>query len=80
MSMTYHVHLNVRDAIKNMPRRELKGLFLSMATLKPLSADESKDVLLEHLAQGHEVIPLASCDNFDYSGRGCLGHPSEASA
>jgi hypothetical protein len=74
-STKYHVALNVRDAIKRMSRRELKGLFLNRATMKLLTADEAKDVLLEHLALGHEVIPLDSgCEGFDYAGGGCPGH------
>jgi hypothetical protein len=34
---------------------------------------ELKAAFLEHLAQGHLVIPVGECSNFDYTS-GCKGH------
>lgn len=76
---TFHVALSVRGTLKNAPRRELASLFVNGQTGKRLTADEAKDALLNHLAKGHEVIPLAhDCQGFDYSGGGCPGHPETA--
>jgi hypothetical protein len=33
-----------------------------------------RDFFMDHLAEGHEVIPGSECDNFDFK-TGCLGHP-----
>ena len=38
------------------------------------TADELKGEFIKELAQGHEVIPIGECDNFDYK-KGCMGHP-----
>jgi hypothetical protein len=35
-----------------------------------------KNVLLDHIASGKEVLPLGDCDNFNPR-RGCMGHPAE---
>lgn len=70
-----HVHLDVRDALKNMTRRELANMFTNATTGRKLTSDEAKDVLMDHLAAGHKVIPLGkACEGFDYTGSGCPGH------
>ncbi|MBH1391798.1 hypothetical protein ACJ6WJ_04660 [Stenotrophomonas maltophilia] len=70
-----HVHLDVRGALKNMTRRELANMFTNSTTGRKLTADEAKDVLMDHLAAGHKVIPLGpACEGFDYTGGGCPGH------
>jgi hypothetical protein len=72
---TFHVALSVRGSLKNSSRRELGSMFSNSKTGRRLTADEAKDVLLDHLAKGHEVIPLATaCEGFDYTGGGCPGH------
>lgn len=72
---TFHVALSVRGALKNASRCELGSLFTKGRNGRRLTADEAKDVLLDHLANGHEVIPLAqACEGFDYAGGGCPGH------
>ena len=81
MSKTnYHVCLHVRGALKNMKRRELARLF-NHADGRALTADEARDHLLDQLSQGREVLPFGEpCEGFDYSGRGCPGHPSADAA
>jgi len=56
----------------NMKKPQLKKLFTNDSG-RTLSADEAKMHLLDELAQGHEVLPMTECDNFDYK-RGCRGH------
>lgn len=71
----FHIALSVRSTLKNGSRSELGSLFVNGQTGKRLTVDEAKDALLDHLAKGHEVIPLAAdCQGFDYSGGGCPGH------
>lgn len=41
---------------------------------RPMNSREALDALLDHVRQGHRVIPLSRCDNFDYQ-NGCKGHP-----
>ena len=77
---THHIHLCVRGALKNMTRRELGRLFRH-ADGRACTADEARDHLLDQLSQGREVLPFGEpCEGFDYSGRGCLGHPSADAA
>lgn len=40
------------------------------------TADELKQAFLDELSEGHEVVPIGKCDNFDFQ-RGCLGHETE---
>ncbi|TAA12424.1 hypothetical protein EA658_10070 [Pseudoxanthomonas winnipegensis] len=80
VAKVFHCHLSVRGAVR-WPKRELRGLFRSTKTGKLLTPEEAREVLFEHLAQGHEVIPCdQACEGFDYSGKGCPGHtqPQEA--
>lgn len=78
-STTYHVHLSVRAALRDFTQKELSSMFRSTKTGKSLSADEAKEVLYDHLAQGHEVIPMGPvCLGFDWKGGGCPGHTEGA--
>lgn len=70
-----HVHLDVRGALSNMSRKELAGMFSESSTGRKLSADEAREVLMDHLEAGHRVIPIRqACEGFDYTGGGCPGH------
>lgn len=66
-----HMCLNVRGAIQN---RDFSWFVNDDG--KPATDEESLDFLLEHVKQGHEVIPIGKCDNFDWQ-TGCKGHPIE---
>lgn len=73
----YHCSLSVRGALKHSTRRERASTFVATNGQK-LTADEAKDVLMDHLAKGHECIPMASdCVDFDYTGGGCPGHAED---
>lgn len=69
----YHLCLNVRGAIRQ--RAHERGGFVHDDG-RPMSAYEALDALLDHVAQGHRVIPISACDNFSYE-TGCLGHATE---
>ena len=70
MSLIIHCCLSVRGAIL-WPKRELKGMFVRDG--RKTTAEESREILMDHLAQGHEVLPFCACPDFDYSGKGCPG-------
>lgn len=71
---SYHMHIEVRGALK-WPKSRLAGMFRDRATGKKLTGDQVKDLLMDHLAAGHECIPCGLCDNFDYGKEGgCRGH------
>jgi hypothetical protein len=36
--------------------------------------EKAKAMLQTAMMKGHKVLPFEPCDNFDYGGRGCLGH------
>ncbi|MGC1550755.1 MAG: hypothetical protein WA777_19710 [Rhodanobacter sp.] len=62
-----------------MTKRQL-GLMFRYADGRRVSADDTRDILLDHIAAGHEVIPAGPiCPGFDYK-TGCPGHESETHA
>lgn len=70
---SYHVCLDLREALKNWNNRQLSGLFRDKAG-SYLSAGEAKDYLISEIAKGRKVIPYGGpCNNFSYED-GCLGH------
>ena len=73
MTKNYHVCLDVRGALLNWTDRQMKGLLLHDDGRK-MSAREARLALMDEIAKGHAVIPCSPCDNFDYSGPGCMGH------
>lgn len=76
-SRTIHLSLSVRGALLNWSDRQFEGVF-SHDDGRPMTMNEAKNALLDELAKGHEVIPCSpDCDNFDFGGKGCLGHPSD---
>jgi hypothetical protein len=71
---TLHIQLSVRGALRDFNKRQLKGMF-QMKGGRECTADEAKDLLLEALAQGKEVLPFGSpCAGFDFAGNGCPDH------
>lgn len=74
MSRTIHVSLSVRGAL-NWPKRKL-SIFRNPTTGRAASPDDVRQWLMDHLASGHEVIPLTEdCEGFDFK-TGCPGHPT----
>lgn len=71
MSRILHMCLSVRGAL-NWDKRRLSKLIRHTDTGKWASAAEAKDWLMDHLAQGHEVVPMCNCPGFDFKD-GCPG-------
>ena len=70
MGKIIHSGLDVRGALK-WPKGKLKGMFTHESG-RSTTANESRDILLDELAKGHELLPLGPCDNWDYQS-GCQG-------
>jgi hypothetical protein len=69
---THHVYQSVRGALLNWGPKEYRNVRADDGT--PMTMREVKAALLDHLAQGHEVIPIGpACEGFDYK-TGCPGH------
>lgn len=72
---THHVCISVRGYVLGSDH-DLISLFQLQG--RRLSPREARELLLEQLAQGREVLPIGpACEGFDYSGGGCPGHPTE---
>ncbi len=76
MRTTTHFCVSVRGALRN---RNFAGMQHNDG--RPMTKDEAFDALCDELAQGHEVVPMGECDNFDFK-KGCQGHklPDEVPA
>lgn len=66
----YHICLEISGALKNLS--SLKGV-MTDEDGRTLPLEEIKMYLLSEQAKGHQVLPCAECDNFDYH-HGCRGH------
>lgn len=73
-----HISLDVKGALMNWDRKMLKNMASSITVDgTPLkTADDVKFFLLDQLAQGHELLPMADCEGFDWK-TGCPGHVEE---
>ncbi len=74
--MIYHLSQSVDGPLMNWTMRDWKKAtkYITRPDGSRFSPVELKQAFLDELAQGHRVIPLAPCDNFDFV-KGCLGHP-----
>lgn len=76
---TLHVGLSVRGALawdRAEFRRALKWMKREDGT--PFeSVEQLRDALMDELVAGHEILPFAECDNWDWK-EGCRGHDVEA--
>lgn len=61
-----HMCLDVRGALRWS--KALKAKLLVGKT-----ADQAHEYLLDCLQEGKRVLPMCSCEGFDYSGGGCPG-------
>ena len=78
VSKHYHMCQDVRGALKNWTRAQLRTMF-RRADGRHMTADEARDLLLDELSKGHKVIPIGpACEGFDYSGDGCPGHEDQS--
>ena len=62
ISRTYRMSMSVRGAIRNtMGLRKNAKTYMTDDKGRPLSRDEAVSALMDELAKGHAVIPLANC-------------------
>lgn len=75
MSKIYHMGTCVRGMLR-WPKKKLKNAIKYASKndgTKFNSVDELIDCLMDELSQGHEIIPICECDNWDWK-HGCMGH------
>lgn len=69
-----HMKMSIRGFIKNNSfPSDYRDVFTDDKG-NPLSPHDAREFLFDELSQGHEVIPVGECDNFDFK-NGCQGHP-----
>jgi len=76
MSRSFHMRVNVEHLLCMSSQdfqRDWKNVFED-DNGRVLTCKEARAELRKELSEGHKVIPLGTCDNFDYSGKGCFGH------
>jgi hypothetical protein len=69
------MHQSIRGALAMNPkffRRYFRGVFLHDDG-RVMTIKEARKALEAELALGHEIVPSAGCDNFDWK-TGCKGH------
>jgi len=80
VSRHVHICVSVRSLL-NWTKRETKRNLTSITKLDgtPFSGvEEFRNMLMDELAEGHEVLPIGyACEGFDYK-KGCPGHEIEA--
>ena len=75
---TRHMCVSIRGALAMSAKdfaKSYKGVF-SNDDGEMLSVAEARAELERELANGHEIVPSAGCDNFDWV-TGCKGHIQE---
>lgn len=78
MTKHFHLCLSVRGVL-SQPREVAAWAKTAKNEGKPVSTEEFREWLFDQLKLGREVVPLAACDNFDYS-TGCCGHEDQEEA
>lgn len=75
----YHFHLFLPEVL-NWPKPQFKKLLTAITKTDSsrFTVDELRKTLLDNIANGHQIVPIGKCDNFDFK-IGCLGHPGASS-
>lgn len=68
---TYHITLDLRWVLRAKDR-EIRNMLVDAQTGRTLTPEECRDLAIERLREGFEVLPR--CDHHDAKGH-CLGHP-----
>lgn len=71
-----HMCQSIRGPLMNWERREwieATGYIKKNDGTPYASWRELKEAFCDELKQGHEVVPIGDCDNFDFE-KGCRGH------
>lgn len=76
MTRTFHLCMDIRNALLTSTDKELGTMLIEKGGRK-LSAQQTKEFLLDELAKGRKFLPCVPCDGFDYQA-GCPGHPESA--
>lgn len=71
---TRHMSFSVRGALL-LSKREMEGVFRHDDG-RLMTPDEARTELMDHLAAGHEKLPIGECEGFDFK-TGCPGHRKE---
>jgi hypothetical protein len=78
----YHMCISVRGMLawgERETKRQLRSITKDDGT-RFSGVREFRDMLMDELAAGHEVLPMGkACDNFDWK-KGCQGHRKEPHA
>jgi hypothetical protein len=69
---SYHMTIDLRGGLR-LKDKQLRGVIVDDDGRR-LSPDEARDVFVEYLRKGFDVLPV--CDHHDDKGK-CLGHPVE---
>lgn len=69
---TKHMCLSIQGAL-HLTDKELNRWRATDDDGSVLSGKEVREILERDLAEGKRVIPMGTCDNFDYQ-TGCRGH------
>lgn len=78
--MKMHMSLSVRGALRwNKADLKRNCKWITDDNGNRYTPEGLRDAMMNELAQGHEVIPLGECDNFDYK-TGCKGHEEKEGA
>lgn len=79
----FHMCISVRGILRwnNRDLKRMLPMFTRDDGAHYATVDQLRDALLDEIAKGHEVLPMSTCDNFDWKD-GCKGHeePAEGEA
>jgi hypothetical protein len=75
---TIHMSLSVRGAL-NWDKKRFKDAckWITKKDGTPFSPSGLREMFMDLLSEGKEVIPIGDCDNFDFK-TGCKGHPCDS--
>lgn len=73
-TQSFHMCLSVRGAL-NWPKKELNNAtkWITRKDGTKFTPAGLRDMFMDLLSKGNEVIPIGECDNFDPK-TGCRGH------
>jgi len=66
--------VDIKGALLNWKKKQLACIEHDDG--QPMKPRAARMWLLEQLEQGRKVLPMGSCDNWDYQ-KGCQGHTTE---
>lgn len=72
----FHMCQSITGPLRNWNARDWKKAtsYIKRDDGGKYTGPELRAAFVAELAQGHEVVPIGDCDNFDFK-TGCRGHP-----